>query len=331
MILEAWYKSNKWLHFSDEELPETGCKRSENEFSSDEGYGFTVMIEMKGCFIMYSLHKFNDTRIVTSKQDTNIGILSFQLSGHMNVHEKNFEPYRNFENENHISFFSTKRDLSIEVPPSFENFRVYISPNYLLQMLSMFHGRFSKYHEMVNASEPFSFFDMPLPITPKMKMVIHEIVTHSISDTILSNVFYRTKIIELFGYQIEQASFHLHQKTETFLTSADKEKISQARELMINNVSESMPLSKVSRLVALNEFKLKKGFKEIYGKSPHNYLISFRINESMELLMNENLTIDAVAQMVGYSDMAHFSRAFKKEKGIPPGKYKKWVRDKMPK
>ena len=47
-----------------------------------------------------------------------------------------------------------------------------------------------------------------------------------------------------------------------------------------------------------------------------------RIGEAQELLMNTNLSIAEVADRLGYSSVCHFNAMFKKNVGMPPGKFR---------
>jgi transcriptional regulator GlxA family with amidase domain len=59
------------------------------------------------------------------------------------------------------------------------------------------------------------------------------------------------------------------------------------------------------------------------GESPINYLIKVRLSKARELLLEDRLSIKAVAMMVGYDDVYHFSKLFKKYHNIPPSKVRK--------
>ena len=56
------------------------------------------------------------------------------------------------------------------------------------------------------------------------------------------------------------------------------------------------------------------------------YLASRRIQKAKELLADETLSIDAIAEMVGYKDYFYFTKVFKKTEGISPSKYRKSIR-----
>ncbi len=246
------------------------------------------------------------------------------MNGQFRVDEKNYEPYRVFENEMHNTFFTNKRELVFKAPPVFENFRVILSPEKFLELLAKFHGRFSVYAEKVTRGEYFNLFDEPLALTPKIKMVIREILAHRITDPILSKVYYETKITELFGCQLEQWYSSRKPIVTQQLSDADKRKIYAAREILLHDIASEPPTAEaLSRLVGTNEYLLKKGFKQLYGNSVFNYLISHRVEKAIELMNDTTLSLDEIAVRVGYADSAHFSRAFKRIKGIPPGQFRK--------
>jgi len=59
-------------------------------------------------------------------------------------------------------------------------------------------------------------------------------------------------------------------------------------------------------------------FKKTFGLSPMQYLIQHRMHHAAHLLNNRNLTISEIAAKVGYEDLFHFSRMFKKHFGLSP-------------
>ena len=70
-------------------------------------------------------------------------------------------------------------------------------------------------------------------------------------------------------------------------------------------------LSELSRKFALNEFKLKKGFREHFGSTVFGYLRQRRMEYARELLRGENSTVLEIANRVGYTNSSHFARAFR--------------------
>jgi AraC-like DNA-binding protein len=76
----------------------------------------------------------------------------------------------------------------------------------------------------------------------------------------------------------------------------------------------------LAKIAGLNEFKLKKGFKEMFNTSVFNYLSDFRLNKARNELISGAMPIKEVAEQLGYCSVQHFTREFKKKFGVSPGR-----------
>lgn len=63
-------------------------------------------------------------------------------------------------------------------------------------------------------------------------------------------------------------------------------------------------------------------FKKETGKTFINYLTEYRMEQALDLLLNQNEKTYIIADKVGYSDPNYFSYVFKKQFGMSPSKYK---------
>jgi len=66
----------------------------------------------------------------------------------------------------------------------------------------------------------------------------------------------------------------------------------------------------------------KRDFSKIYGTAPANWLLNKRLQYAMQLLMSSDRTINDISFESGFENNAHFSRAFKKQYGLSPLKYR---------
>ncbi|NSW89434.1 MAG: helix-turn-helix transcriptional regulator [Firmicutes bacterium] len=89
------------------------------------------------------------------------------------------------------------------------------------------------------------------------------------------------------------------------------------------NYMNAISLEKISRNMYLSPVYISKIFKEEIGESPINYLIKVRLSKALKLLEEGNLPVKAVAKSVGYDDVYHFSKLFKKYYGNPPSRFRK--------
>ncbi|HAX50535.1 MAG TPA: DNA-binding response regulator, partial [Lachnospiraceae bacterium] len=64
-------------------------------------------------------------------------------------------------------------------------------------------------------------------------------------------------------------------------------------------------------------------FKKETGTTFMEYLLEIRLNKAKELLKETNLSVAAICERVGYTDLKHFQKIFKREMEVSPNQYRK--------
>ncbi len=90
------------------------------------------------------------------------------------------------------------------------------------------------------------------------------------------------------------------------------------------NYESKISLDQIAHNMYLSPVYISKIFKEETGESPINYLIKIRLEKARDILLgDEGGSIKNIANSVGYDDVYHFSKLFKKYYGTSPLYYKK--------
>lgn len=84
------------------------------------------------------------------------------------------------------------------------------------------------------------------------------------------------------------------------------------------NFQNDISVEDVAAACGLNRSYFGKIFKDSVGKTPQDFLLSYRMIKACELLKLTNLSVGDIGNAVGYSNPLHFSRAFKNVYGISP-------------
>ena len=125
----------------------------------------------------------------------------------------------------------------------------------------------------------------------------------------LDKIYLKNKTMEMILYVLEE-----FQKKEKFTIDGfddeDIKRVKQAQEILKNYFHEKITIPKLAKKVALNQSKLKKGFKELSGKTIHEYLKDVRLEKAVEYLKANKYSIKEVSLMVGYTNQGSFSYAF---------------------
>ena len=94
----------------------------------------------------------------------------------------------------------------------------------------------------------------------------------------------------------------------------------QAKLFIDNNYSEKIDLDNIADEAYFSKFHFMRQFKKIYGKTPHQYLTTVRIEKAM-LLLKADLSVSTVCYEVGFESIGSFSALFKRMVGLTPSAY----------
>ena len=72
----------------------------------------------------------------------------------------------------------------------------------------------------------------------------------------------------------------------------------------------------------VNSVYMNRIFKQQTGDSVHATLLKYRLNIAMTALRTENISVQEIAYMVGFTDHIHFSKIFKKHVGVSPKQFR---------
>lgn len=205
------------------------------------------------------------------------------------------------------------RTLLLEAP--LRAFIIFLSETYLRGLLQEDSGASSFLLKHIRNRK--AFITDTLPVNARIYHII-DTLSANVQKASIKRIFIQAKILELLSAQLEQFdAVYKQDPSSSFLKSRDIDKIYLAKTFIEENMQTPCSLIELSRKVGLNDFKLKKGFKEIFGSTVFNYLTDFRMERAM-LLLKQKKTVSEVASEVGYKNPQHFTVAFKKKFGILP-------------
>ena len=98
----------------------------------------------------------------------------------------------------------------------------------------------------------------------------------------------------------------------------------RATELLSENLDGRVRLSQLAQECGLSVSHFARSFKASFGVSTHRWLVQLRIERSQDLLTRTRESLADIAEEVGFSDQAAFTRTFHQIMGVSPGR---WRRD----
>ena len=98
--------------------------------------------------------------------------------------------------------------------------------------------------------------------------------------------------------------------------------ISAALDLIHQSPAHKWTVNELAEAVALSRSAFSARFTELVGEPPMTYLTRWRMLRATRLLKNE-VSMETIAEVLGYESEAAFRKAFKREIGIPPAQYRR--------
>jgi len=151
------------------------------------------------------------------------------------------------------------------------------------------------------------------PITPEMETIIGQILNCPYQGT-TRRAYLERKAVKLVALRLEV----LNQPVAIPLIQDDINRIYRAESILRKQLQQPPSVEALARQVALNRLKLNQGFHHVFGTTPYGHLRNCRLRQARRLLMTTDLSVEHVAEQVGYISRSRFASAFRKEYGLNP-------------
>lgn len=273
--------------------------------------------------ILFLLSDFHEDIKVEHLQDTTHVSMHFQIGGNSDANISGFKPGMKM-GAGQFNLINCVDPVSTFIFPKQNNYQyicVGLKPDFFNSVLLECGPEYDAILQLSQAKNSFSLYKTN-PVTNHLQLhTLRHIQTSDIADSLKIH-YLRSKVKELIlltlsAYQVK-SSFD-----KIVINKNDQERLYALREYLSRNYLTPHSLEGLSKSFFLNEFKLKAGFKELFGITVFRYIQTLRLDFAHELLLNNGLSIGEVAIRVGYESDAAFVRAFKGKFGFTPGKVKK--------
>ena len=219
----------------------------------------------------------------------------------------------------HNILYTSKFNATFKIP-AFEKINylsIILSPEFYSKLINedwTLHQKFSK-----NILQKKSGYLTPqyVPFNSDIQWIIHEIKNCKY-DGSLKKMYLEAKIKELLILQLES----LNPLNKLSIDEKDFKKLLEAKRILDNTFTNAPTLIELSRMISLNEFKLKKGFKACFATTIKSYVTKLRMEHAKKLFKNKTSNVSEVAYKCGYKDASHFSAAFKAFYGFTPASFR---------
>ncbi len=271
---------------------------------------------------VFSVHSRQEREVrVVEYQDRPVLNLYFSLEGRCESYQSQRDKNYPVKDRQHTVSYAPRSDGYYTLQsPGMRTFGVALTESFFQRLMVDDQQGLQRFWEKVQAGKVADLTEKAMPVTPEQLFLIREMQQSAYSGQ-MKQLFYEAKIVELFLLQVQQAERLSYVKPDQHWLK-DKDKLYAARDFLGEHLFEPITLLQVARSCGLNDFKLKKGFKELFGTTVFGYFTGLKMNYGRQMLLDTSCSVGEVAFLLGYSDPYSFSKAFRKHFGCLPGKLK---------
>ncbi|WP_276380003.1 AraC family transcriptional regulator [Flavobacterium sp. H4147] len=178
-----------------------------------------------------------------------------------------------------------------------------------------------KHPVIVSILEAKDNFVFETDISTKIIATSGEILRQTVPE-ILENHFYKLKCEELLCHIFAL----LLQRDETPTSGIhinDIKAIYAVKYQLQSNLDKAPDIASLAKEAGMSEPKMRKLFKQTFGKGVFEYYQNVRMQEAARLLKENHLSVSEVGYQLGFTNLSHFSRVFEQHIGQKPKKYSK--------
>jgi AraC-like DNA-binding protein len=201
-------------------------------------------------------------------------------------------------------------DILVGIPPS-------------MQVAQNHSEAFDQFYIHFSVDEPFDQNDklIILKIKPDDLLLLEDLISERIQNQDKSKLPLNDTINMKQYHLITKLLSHVKIDDAIFKDS----RINEAVKILKSSLADPLSNQQLAKQFSLSVNGFSKLFKDNTGITPHQYLLKLKVKKAAELLSDNTLSIEGIAEQCGFYDRAHFSRLFTKEYNMAPAKYRKEI------
>ncbi|MUG65108.1 response regulator [Paenibacillus campinasensis] len=165
--------------------------------------------------------------------------------------------------------------------------------------------------------------DWAIGVIERLLVQIHEPMTEAHKRAELYQSMYQCETMADIEDKVIQAVAHAVETLKHRFMDKNARLVHQIRTAIDQHFHEPITINSLSDQVYLSPNYLRSIFKEKTGMTIHDYLTRIRLNKAKELLADDTLKVQDIAQRVGYESTSYFISLFLKNQGVTPNEYRK--------
>jgi AraC-like DNA-binding protein len=270
-----------------------------------------------------SLANFQPTRMhVDHLQMDNFITIQFALGGCIDFNMEDGPRYH--QAGQRVSFFASPAGTQMKRVITGGEKVQYVGISLPLSDLQQFGFDPSCMHEDLKAfleGRNQQLFMLDFNFTPQQFAAVNDLLNNKFTGR-LRERFVEAKFNELICLAVEQLMSAGSSRWTRSVKARDHQALEIAMQILTTETHEPWSMPDLARRVGLNRNKLATGFKERLGMTPASFARKARLKQAKSLIESSRMSMHEVAWETGFVSQSSFTRAYRLEFGVPPGRHR---------
>ncbi|GAA4787992.1 AraC family transcriptional regulator [Olivibacter ginsenosidimutans] len=306
-------------------LLEDGLQIAEDQrdFKTGDFVHHERLIHIDGVYITFYKKDYKQTRLIHVSTDEPYMQLHFELYGGATYYDPHHpDELALYTDAGEFTFFYVPRlSGSLSSPICKDAFSVHIeiSRYWLEKNVGKQLSVLGEFGDAIKNNQSAMLGHRSYPITTEISRAVYQLYQTPTQGDI-KKIYVECKLLELLSLTLHQVNTK-KDVLNRCISVVDTESLHKIKRMLANDLSCSYTIDELSSIAFMNRTKLQSCFQLLFGKTIHEYVTDLRLQTAYDLLIdvaNNNLTIEDIANRMGYRYYNHFSTAFKKRYGKSP-------------
>lgn len=284
--------------------------------TTEQGTRQSILWRCDDILLGHSVSTFKEFTSFTGSSQADVVRLHFGMKGDYAFHYKQLGKTFDLVGGHHNIMYTKEFDITVSNKTlEIETFGIQFPADLFIQYTQHASDTIKRFAEAVLNRQDVILSDNWGAIDSPIQQALQQIIHCQYNDQ-LKKTFLLSKSIELLVLCAD--AWELSNEEKFIKTTADKEKLIAVRDLVNDRVQDPPNLSQIARTVGLNEYKLKRGFREMFNNTVFGYLAEQRLYLAQRYLKDTRKTAAEIAYELGYATPQHFNNAFRRKFGVTP-------------
>src|SRR5476651_85449 len=278
-------------------------EKTHREF--DKGSMTTTLWNFDGIRMGHAVSRYKELTMQEAGNANDVVRLHFGLKGDYLFEHKQLGKTYDLIGGHHNIMYSNGFDMVVRNKTLIlETFGVQFPREHFVKFTQDANDALKRFAECVVSGKSAILSEKWGTVDPVIEQVINQIIYCKYTGE-LKKLFLLSKSIELLVLSAEACSAAENSKGVYLKSKTDKQKIIAVRDLINEKVTDPPNLSEIARTVGLNEYKLKRGFKETFNNTVFGYLTDQRLHLAHRYLRDTGKTAAEISYDLGYATPQH--------------------------